>query len=251
MWRLLLLNLLAGLLFQGCGQVARPYNPFKIPREEFLARTRVIALAPVAFAVPPEDPAAAGSQFEALLDLKLRELGFTVVPSTEYKAIWDRLTKQVGGIFDPITGKRDDQKLKTVRGYLLEELRTKHRADAVLHPVIQVVKAPFNAGHARWHGMEESLRPEGLLAALFMADAAGTTSALSLLVTIEDSNGVDLYQQAGGIQVLVKLAPGRQFVSIPQNQLLTNADRNRAAVAIALGALSKEEPKQDPAPDRP
>jgi hypothetical protein len=250
-WRFIFLNLLMGFWLQGCAQVAPPYEPFKIPRNEFFARTKVVALAPVGFTVNPENQESASTQFESLLDQKLRELGFTVVPSTEYKAIWERLTKQMGGIFDPITGKRDDNKLKTVRGYLLEELRTQHRADALLHPVIQVVKAPFNAGHARWHGTAESIIPEGFLAAFFMADSAGTTSALSLLITIEDMNGVDLYVQAGGIQVLAKLTSGRQFVSIPQNQLLTNAERNKAAVNIALSGLSKGGPQQNSEQETP
>jgi hypothetical protein len=244
-WRLILVNLLLGLWFQGCAQVAPPYDPFKIPRNEFFVRTKVVALAPVGIAVNLENPDSTRTHFEALLDQKLRELGFTVISANEYKGIWEGLTKQLGGIFDPVTGKRDENKIKTLRGYLFEELRTKHRADALLHPVIQVVNAKFNAGHARWHGTSEPVIPEGFWDRFFIGDAQGTTSALSLYVTIEDINGVDLYIQAGGIQLLAKLTSGRQFVAIPQNQLLTNMDRNKAAVDIALGALSKQAPQEN------
>jgi hypothetical protein len=114
-----------------------------------------------------------------------------------------------------------------------------------------VVKASFNGGHARWHGTAELVIPEGFLSTFFMGDSQGTTSALSLFITIEDMNGVDLYAQAGGIQLLAKLTSGRQFVSIPQNQLLTNADRNKAAVDIALSALSQDSVQQDSKQDTP
>jgi hypothetical protein len=249
--RLILVYLFFGLSLQSCAPVAPRYNPFKISREEFFTRARVVAIAPLVLAVNPADPEATRTQFESLIDQKLRALGFTVIASNEYKHTRERLIKQLGGIFDPITGKPDESKAKTLRSYLLEELRTKHRADAVLYPMVQVVKAGFNAGQARWHGTGEPVLPEGFWAQFTMGDLQGTTSAASLLVRIEDINGADLYLQAGGIQVLAKLASGRQFVSIPQQELLTNADRNKAAVDIALGALSKEKPAEDARPGAP
>lgn len=251
MWRTVLFHWLIVLWLQGCSQVAPPYDPFKIPKSEFFAKTKVVALAPLALAVSPDNPDATREHFESLLDQKLRAIGFTVIPSREYRATWERLSKQIGGIFDPITGKRDEQKIKAVRGYLLEELRTKHQADALLHPIVQVVEAKFQAGHARWHGATEPVIPEGFWNAFLMGDSQGTTSALSLYVTIEDTNGTDIFIQAGGIQLLAKVTSVRRFTPIPQSQLLANADRNKAAVELALSALSPAEPSQASKQGRP
>lgn len=230
-----------GLWLTGCAQVTPPpYNPLKLSREEFFAKTKVLAFLPLVITVNVDAPDIKRAQFEAALERNLTAVGLKVIPSTVYQEIWDRLAKQMGGVFDPISGKRDDAKIKTLRDYTLNELRTKHDADGLLHPSIQVVKASFFAANAQWHGASESVIGDGFLNKFLVGDAIGTTSALSLLILIENMNGVDLYQQAGGIQVVAKLAPGRQFVGIPQNQILADEERNLAAVEIALRGLSKD-----------
>ena len=251
MRRIIFATLLLGLSLSGCAQMAPPYHPLKVSREEFFAKTKVVALAPLVIGVNADKPEAIKTQVESALGQKLEELGLAVIPSKEYQEIWERLSKQIGGAFDPITGKRDDAKVKTLIGYVSNELRTKHNADALLHPMIQPVKAPFNAGNARWHGTAEAVAPEGFWNKFLMGESRGTTSALSLIVTIENMNGVDLYVQAGGIQVLAKLNSRRQFVEIPRSQILTNQQRNQAAAAIALSGLTIQPPQDDAKQESP
>jgi len=216
--------------------VTTPYNPFKIPEDQLRAKVKVIALAPLNLPTNLEDPAPVQSKYESLIEAKLREAGFTVVPSREYAAIWKQMIEQLGGFFDPLTGKRDEQKYKTVREHTLREVGFKTKADALLDFAIAVVKANFGANRASWNGTTEELVPGGALTAFLIGGSSGTVGALSLFVALSDLNGVNMYANAGGIQLLSKLS-GRNFVTVPRHELFADEERNRQAVNIALNPL--------------
>jgi hypothetical protein len=240
--------IIAALIGGGCATTA-PYNPFKVTQEEIYAKTKTIALTPVVVPGDLTDPEALKAKFESLLEAKLREAGFLTVPSKEFAEIWKRMTEQVGGYFDPISGKRDESKLKTVREHTYRELSTKFNADACLHSNIRVFKINWSGTTARWHGASESIMPAGqqVLEVLVGINRYGTVPALSLTVSLQDTNEVNLYLNSGGIQLVSKLS-GSKFVPVPIYQLLLNEERNLNAVNIALGPFIKkpgsaEEPK--------
>jgi hypothetical protein len=247
---LLAVTLAFALVSGGC-VTTPPYDPFKVPREEIYSKIKTIALAPVGIPGNIQDPDAVKAKFEALIEAKLREAGFTIVPSRETAGIWDRMNKQLGGMFDPVTGKRDETKFKSVREHFLREVETKFKADAVLHPNIRTVMARFAGGQANWDGVSESLSPtEGFMGMLSVGQFQGTVGALSLVVTIENIHGVDAYVNGGGIQLVSKLSGGK-FIPVLPGLLLTNEARNTAAANIALEPLVKtpapaEAPKVKP-----
>jgi hypothetical protein len=238
------------LIGGGCATTA-PYNPFKIAQEEFYGKIKTIALAPVGVPRDLEDPDPVKAKFEPLIEAKLREAGFSVVPSRESAEIFDKMNKQLGGIFDPVTGKRDETKFKTVREHALRELSTKFKADAVLYPNIRAGSARFAGGQANWDGTSESLSTtEGFMGMLMVNQFHGTTGALSLMVTIENIHGVDAYVNVGGIQLISKISWGK-LVPLPRSQLFADEKRNAVAVNIALGPLARNpapavEPKAQP-----
>lgn len=246
MWRqsLLFITLAVALIGAGCATGPPPYNPFKVAQDEIYAKAKTVALAPVLVPVDIADPEPVRAKFESILEAKLREAGFLVVPPKEAGGIWKQMTEQVGGIFDPLTGKRDEARFKTVREHTLRELRTKFKADAVLHPSIVPVRAKWEGMTASWDGTEESIRSLGavIIEALPYAllgigvTREGTVGALSLGVVIEDIHGVDMYINRGGIQLLAKFSGGN-FVGVPRHELFANEERNVAAVNIALGPL--------------
>jgi hypothetical protein len=244
---LLISALAAALIEAGCATTA-PYNPFKISQDEFYSRTKIIALAPVTIPQNLEDPEPVKAKLESLIEAKLRGAGFAVVPSRESMAIWKRMTEQVGGLFDPATGQRDESKFKVVRDYTLRELNTKFNVDAWLHPHVLVARAPWSGVTATWHGTTESIRAtselirESLPWALLGVGVttSGTIPALSLAVRIEDVNGVQVYSHEGGIQVLAKIS-GRTFVPVPRDALFANEERTVAAVNMALDSLIPKE----------
>jgi hypothetical protein len=216
--------LIGALAVAGCVPPAVAYNPFKMPEQEIRQKIKRVALAPVTLPSNLDDPEPVKAKFEALIQAKLREGGFTPVPSQEVDALWKRMKEQLGGFFDPITGKRDEAKFKTAREHLLREVNAMTKADAILHPSIQLVKVGFGNNEARWHGTSESLI------------TGGFWGAFSLYVTLEDINGVDQYINVGGIQLAAKLS-GHTFVAVPRNELFADEKRNQAAVNVALNPL--------------
>jgi len=226
------------LIVAGCA-TAPPYNPFKITEEEFRGKIKTIALSPVAVPADLADSDPVKAKFESLIQAKLREAGFSVVPSQETAEIFNNMNKQLGGIFDPVTGKRDETKFKAAREHALRELNTKFKADAVLYPSISAGTARFGGGKASWGGTSESVAiSEGFLAALQVGNLSGSVRALSLVVSIENINGGDAYVNMGGIQLAAKYSGG-QFVAVPRNQLFASEERVVGAVNYALAPLVK------------
>lgn len=249
---MLTITLALVLVGAGCATGPPAYNPFKVSQDEIYGKVKTIVLAPVIVPVNLADPEPVKVKFESILEAKLREAGFSVVPSKEGAGIWKQMTEQVGGFFDPVSGKRDDAKYRTVREHTFRELRARFQVDAVLHPAIVPVRAQWEGLTASWDGTEESITSfgdafkEALPYALFGISVTrhGAVGALSLVVSIEDVNGVDMYVNAGGIQLLAKISGGN-FVGVPRHELFANEERNVAAVNIALGPLvSKSTPSE-------
>lgn len=233
--------LLIALVGSACAPVAKaPYNTLRISEQEFKSKIKTIALAAVVISRDIEKPDQVTTKFESLLAAKLRDAGFSVVPSRESEEIRERMTRQMIGYFDPRTEElMDEAKFKTVREHILRELSVKFKVDAVLHPSIRLFKAPWSLGTANWHGTSESIKPGWMqfFDALTNVSSSGSVGALSLVVDVEDIHGTRLYSNAGGIQVLSKISAEGKSVPVPQSELLTNDERNVMAVDIALGAL--------------
>jgi hypothetical protein len=228
--------LTTALIVAGCATTT-PYNPFKIPAEEIHSNFKTIALSPVAVPGDIEDPNPIKAKFESLIQAKLREAGFSVVPSAESAEIFSNMNKQLGGIFDPVTGQRDETKFKAAKEHALRELSTKFKADAVLYSRISAGTARFSGGKASWGGTSESVSmTEGFLGALQVGQLRGNTTALSLVVSIENINGGVAYVNTGGIQLAAKISGG-QFVPVPRNQLFASEERVAAAVNYAFAPL--------------
>jgi hypothetical protein len=242
---------LAATLFAAGCTTTVPYDPFKMPKDEFYGKIKTIAVAPIRVPNDIVDPEAVKTSLESLVEAKVREAGFSPVPPKDTGGVFDEMNKQMGGVFDPITGQRDETKVKAAEEHARRELATRFKADAVLHARFLPGTTPFGGGKANWHGTSESVATaEGFLAAFQVSNLRGNIGTLSLLVVIEDIQGVNVYINMGGIQLLAKVSGG-QFVQVPRDQLLANKERNAAAVNIALSPLVKnpaqtESPKTQP-----
>lgn len=231
------------LLCAGCATTPK-YTPFKVSKGEIYTKTKTIALMPLIVPAGMTDPDPVKVTFESLIEARLREAGFLIVPSGEFAEIFKRMTEQVGGYFDPVTGKLDEVKYNTVQKHTYEELRTKWDADALFIPSIQIFKVNWRIGRSpfpskvSWHGTSESISSYAavLLDSIIGIRRSGTVPALSLTVCIQDLNGVDQYSHYGGIQLMAKLS-GDKFSPVPREKLFTDEERNTKAVDIALGPL--------------
>ena len=142
---ILLVTVLIALIEVGCATTT-PYNPFKIDQNKFYANTKTIALAPCWVRPDLEVSEQVIDKFELIIADKLREAGFLVVPSKHYRDIWKRMIEQMGGYFDPKTGKRDESKFKAIQEHCYREIGRKFKSDAVLISRILIVEAPFYPG---------------------------------------------------------------------------------------------------------
>jgi hypothetical protein len=234
----------------GCA-TTKPYNPFKVPQADIKSKVKIVALVPINVPTDLDNPDPVKSTFETLVAAKLKDGGYQVVPSDEYNKIWKQMMEQLGGFFDPMTGKRDNEKFKTVRQHTLRELAAKTKADAILDFSLSPIKVNFANNRAVWHGTSEYLMSGGAFAAFLGGSFSGSVLALSLVVDLSDINDVEMYVNAGGIQSLSKLS-GSRFVNVPRSELFVDEERNRKAVDIALNPLIGKavEPDKQPSEEK-
>jgi len=242
----------------GCATPPPPYEPYKTSREELFGKVKTIVLAPVRIPAALEDQEPVKAKYESLIDAKLREAGFTVVPSLEYDVLWKRTTEQMGGLFDPMTGKMDEAKVKAVQSHIARELQRTVHADAIVYSTIQPVTIRFVNGVARWDGAEESIddyKPNNAVDRILFSGryggATGTVTALSLITIIDDVNGVTMYANSGGIQLLAlwagrSLGSAGNFVPVPRKDLFAGDDRYTKPVNLALNPLLNKGKSSEP-----
>lgn len=223
------------LVLVGCAAKAS-YNPFKVPREQFPTQLKVVALSPMGMPRDFTNPDPVRHKFLHLMEAQLRTAGYTVVGSAEARVIWDSMATGSNGFYDPVTGVRDEEKVKLVRMQLYRELKAKFNIDAMLFSHIAVVPAKLDNDRARWDGTSETAARKKFWKAVLGISHSGTIPALSLHVTLSDTDDRDLYQNAGGIQVLAKAGvDGLQ--DVPREQLFVDEERNLKAVHLALDPL--------------
>jgi hypothetical protein len=219
---------LALIFVVGCA-TPPAYDPYRIPKSQVHSWVKTIALSPVSLPRVAGKAEGVKGRIESLIATKLGEAGYAVISSKEFGAIWDRFVEQTGGFYDPVTGKADEGKIKTVREHARREIVTRFNVDALLHPSVQVVGARLKGFQAIWDGVSEDIKADDW----YQSFEEGTTKALSLTIVIEDRNGVDLYISRGGIQLISKTVRGR-FVDIQASEILTNEEKIIEAVNIAL-----------------
>jgi hypothetical protein len=229
------------LAIAGCAKIPQfTDKPFTVDKNEFYRTVKVIALEPL---VMPEmkQTARVRAEIESNVIKILKEAGFTAIPSDKYEALWTSLSKQEGGLYDPVTGKKNDAKVKEMRGRIREELRTQHQVDAIMRTSVIMTSAHFTSCKARWHGTEQDIGSCGF----FTGNYYGKISVLSLLVQIEGREGTVVFMNAGGIQPAARLKAGlftsAQFETIEDDALFNDETKNLAAVAIALDPLVRKQ----------
>lgn len=229
------------ILGAGCATSAPRINPFKVSKQEIRDRVKIVAVASVRMDDDIPNATQARQEFGELIVNELTSLGFQTIPPTEYEQIHNRLREEVGGFFDPVTGKGDNEKFKKVQELCRRELATKFHADAVLYPSMDVFSIRFSQDWAAWDGVRESVSEAGWLERAFIGTHNGTVPALALCVGLYSVDGNNLYTQCGGVQLVSKIF-GNSFRKIPDQKVLTDPQRNANAVTIAFKPFHDEEP---------
>ncbi|MCH7947337.1 MAG: hypothetical protein IIC66_06005 [candidate division Zixibacteria bacterium] len=186
--------------------------------------------------------------FDSLLAKELldSELEVTIVPVEESDSLQGYFIKQLGGLFDPYSGKLDLEKTRTWRRTLISEVEKKYKVDAILFTRISTVSAHFFRDQAKWDGVTESIGKDRFFKSLLGLKHSGSIPALSLIVELRATNDSLLYQNAGGIQVLQKIGTGSRPEDRPYHEILTDEKRNQDAVVYAIHPLLGRSVKRRP-----
>lgn len=229
--------ILLAQLAVGCA-TSNPYVPLSIPRDEFRRTANTIALAPV---LPPQGIEIADSllaNMDTLIQATLVNAGYSCISSREHAEVWDRIVVQMGGLYDSLTGEVDELRLEVAREQLRRDLEDMYQPDYILFPEIWMVRAETSGGVASWDGVSQPLVGFGTRVLNVIDAILGqyegflqpeVVDALSLGVIVESIQGVEIFQSAGGIEVLKETEKPMVFASV-----LTDPKRNRQAVTTAL-----------------
>ena len=188
----------------------------------------------------------------------LRAAGWNVLPTELYDSIWTENLPKGGGLIDPLTTLKYDDRAGLVHRRTIRTLIEEYGADGFLYPEIQIIEAEFKGNEAEWDGVsQESVVDESstvvkvafaILSVLSNDDVdafnqtRGSLKAVSLAVRIENTFGAMVYTKRGGIELLegVDSRPDPwRAVTFPLDQIFNNPERNREAVRLALEPLRR------------
>jgi hypothetical protein len=191
--------LAACLLLAACA--TKPYDPFRVPRSELRERIRTIAIMPLSSGDPELEHERVAGEVEPLLRQRLEAAGFRVVDVAEVRSILDQASVDVGGLFDPHTGRVIEDRYEPVRSALYRELGRRYQADAVLYARVEPVELFLTNGKVSYCGLEDDpVYWPGKLGVF-----SGTTTtvvALCLSASLRDMEGRDLYGIRHGLETV-------------------------------------------------
>ncbi|MCG8587892.1 MAG: hypothetical protein MJE66_01230 [Proteobacteria bacterium] len=185
------LALVAGTLAALVASAAHAeFDPFEIPRAEFLDRVQVIGLAPVSLPASVERRDEVRALVERTISDFLLDAGFGVVDSKTYLSVWTPLSERMGGTHDPATGETT-QTWKIAAEHTFRELADRHRVDAVLHARVAALER--FTGHKGWRLFGEAPRWKGKSLRYITIDPPQRLVAAHVSLLIVDGGDAVLY----------------------------------------------------------
>ncbi|MBN2087613.1 hypothetical protein JW758_04665 [Candidatus Peregrinibacteria bacterium] len=175
--------------------------------------------------------------YEDLIISALKKGKIDSIPSEEYTKIWEPIKKNSGGLFDPLTGKVDENKMATLRQQAIEKMKNKFFIDGYVFINFTIASAIFEKSEASWDGVMDI--STGYNSKFVYPNAHGRMPALSLLIIINDLDENILYRNAGGIHLLKYIHPAGYFVDVPIDDLFADKTKDIRAVNAAMKPFYK------------
>jgi hypothetical protein len=241
--------LATGVVPQGRASFTLPLPPEApktpvIALKEILRDHRRIAVAPLEM---PETPLKqrdiVRTRYGELIPARLAAVGFEVVATDEFAALWAAERDAAGGFYDRFTGRRDVAKLTTARKHVLAALKESSAVSALAVPSIVERLAPFKEGQASWDGVVQPVSKNRGLSALGdnSSSYAGGLPALSLKLQIIDDTGTLLFDGMGGIQLTSQFQNDHE-APLAERELFAKPGNDALAVECALSTLTAPKP---------
>jgi hypothetical protein len=221
----------------GCaGARPAPFEPFKVARDAFYPSLKVIALAPLRVPSDLENPDPVRRKFAEMIEHELRSSGLQVVVPAEVGPVLDAARADAGPLFDPATGKPIEAKVKALNEDVLQRVKARFGADAVLWVDLRVVMARLDHDTAAWDGVFESAGT-GTMKRLVSGTHSGRVPALSLVAHLVRVDGTELYANTGGLRVISRVGMGGAVERVPRDELFADETRNATAVHLVVDPL--------------
>jgi hypothetical protein len=227
-----LLLLAAALAAAAC---ATPYDPYRVPSAELRARVRTIALAPMLVNPNAAERATARERIEPLVRARLARGGFEVVPAEVWEGLWRTAAADVGDVFDPVSGKVDDERWKAVEAAVYHELAGAHGVDAVLRLRLDTVDVHLARKNVAYCGVQDAVYWPG--STFSVLETATYVLGSCLYAVLLDLDERELYGIRSGVELVETYARQTRAVR-PQAERLADASRLREAVEATIGPLA-------------
>ena len=210
---------------------------------------RVIALSPVVRgdSLPMADTIR--SLFEQDIRATLLAHGFNTVSGSVYDSVRTAHVVDLGGLFDPFTGQRYDDRAMLAEQRTRQTLIDEHGVDGFLIQEIWNTPEYYSPPAPEWDETRQRVvvpedrawerEPEYRTLDCPAGDrCVGMLRALSFMVRLENSFGAMLYTGRGGIEFWELLDDARkELYLLPPPHRFDRAEGNREAVALALERL--------------
>ena len=215
------------------------YDPFHTPASELRQRIQTIAVAPLAASSEFIDRDRLRSQVEPLVADRLRAGAFEVIPSDEVGRLLEQVGREVGDVFDPLTGEVDDERFDLVRGAVYRDLAAQHGVDAVLYIWLEVVPLYLVGSSVSYCGLtgDKPYWPGTGWGPSFWFESATVVSAFCLNVSLYDLERRKLYSIRYGLETFETYHSQTRAVR-PKEERLRDLTRIGAAVEVTIGPLA-------------
>ena len=194
-------------------------------------------------------PEAIKQQILTRIRSEIAPLGWEIIDAPRAEGLLIRQILQTQ-LFDPYTGRRNEEGLSAARKSVFELLDMKPPPEAILWVSVEKTRVMNRKGDVVWDGSNQNARtlePVKNLNTLqkFLNDAyfyAGSSSidACSVQVVLTDSNDATLYRGRGGVQILQKVmgtADREALIGLDRSELFQDSARVDRAVQLALHHL--------------
>lgn len=189
-WNDCILWLLPLLAFLGgCATKRRGVGEYYAQPPSLIARSvKTVAVTPpqIWLPLPEADRQRIRSCVEGALVRGLRAKGYQVVEPAQVEEVWRRFSGQLGGVFDPASGKADPEKRKLLEEFLRRELASRFDAQALAWNAIERLPAygsdgspatEFLSGKIVWRGGVLQEMPQLTVGVRFVLRLVGTDGA--------------------------------------------------------------------------
>jgi hypothetical protein len=216
-----------------------------VDRAAIQAAIKTVGVMPIQVPGYLPDADAVARRYEIELQARLAAAGFEVVGPDAMREINARLAKSMGGLYDPMTGEPQKEKVEAHARFARTEYLAANKVDGLLKTAIVQRTARSYGMTANWDGVEERVTGQSGFKSVMSRAAAGlgegSVPALSFVAVLEDRDGKAIYSGIGGLQLMSYIRMNWQVpkhVDVDPKYLLTDPARDTRAFAIVLDPVT-------------